>query len=677
MSSRSMLRGLTGSAIGATLLLTALAPVATAADGTTVEYQGLKVTVPAAWRIVDLDRSPGACLRLDVPTLYLGHAGTQSECSGRAVADRADTLHLEPIQGTLRRADIPTVTVESGTALPAESKTTGKELRYELRQSGIMATASYGASSATVRKVIEEARSTRTRTGTGTGTDATGDKRSAAPAAPQSQPEAAPRTAPQSAPLAATAGVVTSAYRGQGFDACTAPSQTTMNAWKANSPYRAVGVYIGGGARACAQPNLTADWVRTQTTAGWHLMPLWVGPQPWNSAIDPANKLDTDLTIADQQGRTAATGAVTAAQALGLDPGSLLYNNVEYYSDRAKFDGPVVAYLTAWTEKLHELGYRSGAYVAVGAGAKALSAAYDQKPGSMPDVLWTANWNNSAGVSDADMGLSTCTKQWVGTRRAHQFVGDTKETYGGIQLNIDRNYVDVDAAGGTRNDLLCAGATLESANAKLTMQADGNLVLYYKAGTGNGVARWATGTYGNPGAYGTFQGDGNFVIYNAAGVPVWASGTYGNPGAAFKLQDDGNLTIISTSGSTLWSTRTGQVGTTLTAGQTLEPGAWTHDTKTALLMQDDGNLIVVERATGQTLWTTGVYSPGAYARMQEDGNLVVYRKGGGPATGGSVWSTGTWGHPGAYAKLQADGNFVVYAPGTGGAALWATGTWRL
>lgn len=673
MSSRTLLRGLTGSAIGATLLLSALAPVATAADGRTVEYQGLKVTVPATWRVVDLDRNPEACLRLDVPTLYLGHAGTQSECSGRAVADRADTLHLEPIQGSLQRADIPTVTVASGTTLPAETKAVSKEFRYALQQPGVVATASYGASSAAVRKVIESAVLTGTGAGAPAGTTAgtTADKRTLSATGPQA--------APQSAPLAAAAGVVTSAYRGEGFDACSAPAQTTMNAWKANSAYRAVGVYIGGGARACAQPNLTADWVRTQTTAGWHLMPLWVGPQPWNSAIDPANKLANDLPGADLQGRTAASGAVAAAQTLGLDPGSLIYNNVEYYTDRAKFDGPVVAYLTAWTEKLHELGYRSGAYVAVNSGAKALSAAYDSKPGSMPDALWTANWNGSAGVSDTDMGLSTCTKQWVGSKRAHQFVGDTKETYGGIQLNIDRNYVDVDASGSARNDLICPGTTLESANAKLTMQSDGNLVVSYKAGTGSGVALWATGTYGNPDAYATVQADGNFVIYNKAGVGIWSSGTYGNPGASLKLQDDGNLVLYSSSGAGLWGSGTWQRSTQITSGQNLAAGAWAHDTKTALVMQADGNMVIVDRATGQTLWTTGLYSPGAYARMQDDGNLVVYRKGGGPTTGGGLWNTGTWGHPGAYALLQPDGNFVIYAAGGGpatGGALWNSGTWR-
>ena len=68
-------------------------------------------------------------------------------------------------------------------------------------------------------------------------------------------------------------------YTGQGFDACTAPSAAVMKTWLRLSPYRAVGIYLGGADRACAQPNLTAGWVRLQQAAGWHFMPIYVGPQ--------------------------------------------------------------------------------------------------------------------------------------------------------------------------------------------------------------------------------------------------------------------------------------------------------------------------------------------------------------------------------------------------------------
>ena len=55
------------------------------------------------------------------------------------------------------------------------------------------------------------------------------------------------------APQAARAGIFT----GYGFEACTAPSLAALKAWSA-SPYRAVGIYLGGTNRACADGNLSA-----------------------------------------------------------------------------------------------------------------------------------------------------------------------------------------------------------------------------------------------------------------------------------------------------------------------------------------------------------------------------------------------------------------------------------
>ncbi len=57
-------------------------------------------------------------------------------------------------------------------------------------------------------------------------------------------------------PASGTAGAED--FTGLGFDACAAPSSRAMAAW-ATSPYRAIGVYIGGANRACSQPNLTDD----------------------------------------------------------------------------------------------------------------------------------------------------------------------------------------------------------------------------------------------------------------------------------------------------------------------------------------------------------------------------------------------------------------------------------
>ncbi|KOU17551.1 DUF1906 domain-containing protein [Streptomyces sp. WM6368] len=416
---RTLLSGLLGAA-----LLIPVQPSAAADDddGRTVDYRGLRVTLPADWRVVDLDRNPDACVRLDLPTLYLGHAGTQAECTGRAVAVRADTLHLEPLAGAPERADIPTVAVDSRTTLrEAPPRSDSNELRYALRRSAVMATVSYGTTPDAVRRVLARARAAAT------------------------PPGPAPVVAVAPVVAAATAGgpgprSAQEPFKGEGFDACTAPTQKAMDTWRAASPFGAIGVYIGGRARACAQPRLTARWVERQAAAGWHLMPIWVGPQPWHNA---ATGLSTDPSEANGQGREAAEGAVDAARSLRLPAGTVLYNDLENYTDRATWDAPVVAYLTAWTQRLHELGFRSAAYVSVSSGVKALSAHYHQAPQAMPDVLWAARWNLSASVGDADMGLAKGTAKWAGPRRAHQFRGDHDATYGGITLNIDRSWVDV------------------------------------------------------------------------------------------------------------------------------------------------------------------------------------------------------------------------------------------
>lgn len=53
----------------------------------------------------------------------------------------------------------------------------------------------------------------------------------------------------------------TGLFTGQGFDACEAPTLPQLDGWFANSPYRAVNLYIGGLARACANTALTAAYV--------------------------------------------------------------------------------------------------------------------------------------------------------------------------------------------------------------------------------------------------------------------------------------------------------------------------------------------------------------------------------------------------------------------------------
>ena len=79
---------------------------------------------------------------------------------------------------------------------------------------------------------------------------------------------------PTSAPPARAAAVFT----GLGFDTCAAPDTGTMQAWL-SSPYRALGIYVGGANRACGDGNLSAGWANAVQAQGWKLAPLYVGLQ--------------------------------------------------------------------------------------------------------------------------------------------------------------------------------------------------------------------------------------------------------------------------------------------------------------------------------------------------------------------------------------------------------------
>lgn len=48
------------------------------------------------------------------------------------------------------------------------------------------------------------------------------------------------------------------------------------------------------------------------------------------------------------------------------------------------------------------------------------------------------------------------------------------------------------------------------------------------------------------------QPDGNFVVSDADGVARWASGTGGNPNAYLWVRDDGDLIIFRADGQAIW-----------------------------------------------------------------------------------------------------------------------------
>lgn len=103
--------------------------------------------------------------------------------------------------------------------------------------------------------------------------------------------------------------------------------------------------------------------------------------------------------------------------------------------------------------------------------------------------------------------------------------------------------------------LYAGGGSITSSDGRfnLTMQTDGNLVLYRNS---DGYPLWNTGTYGSGASVAYFQSDGNFVLYNFTG-PVWYTNTSNFPCARLAVQSDGNLVIYSASNQYVWGTGTG------------------------------------------------------------------------------------------------------------------------
>lgn len=92
----------------------------------------------------------------------------------------------------------------------------------------------------------------------------------------------------------------------------------------------------------------------------------------------------------------------------------------------------------------------------------------------------------------------------------------------------------------------------------LSMQSDGNLVVYRRSPNGRGsqTALWQSGTAGSPGSVLWLQSDGNLVLYSRAHIPLWQSHTAGHAGDRLIVQSDGNVVIYSSTGRPLWQTHT-------------------------------------------------------------------------------------------------------------------------
>lgn len=268
-------------------------------------------------------------------------------------------------------------------------------------------------------------------------------------------------------PAAADNPVTPGDFTGYGFDQCLAPTQSQMNAWLKHSPFLAAGIYISGDSRGCrSQPNLTPDWIQTQLAKGWRLLPITLGPQASCSPHFP--RYQDDVVINDargkgryekarDQGRREARKTVGVAKDLGITPGSTLWYDLEAF-DIGKTDcrESALRFVHAWTSTLHRLGYVSGMYSSAASGIKMLDDVRLNRPGAykLPDRIWIARWDGKANTETGYIAPDG----WLPGNRMKQYRGGHHETWGGVTINIDSNWLDLGSSkapaeehcGGTR-----------------------------------------------------------------------------------------------------------------------------------------------------------------------------------------------------------------------------------
>ncbi|MCW2790538.1 MAG: hypothetical protein JWP56_2841 [Aeromicrobium sp.] len=239
-------------------------------------------------------------------------------------------------------------------------------------------------------------------------------------------------------------------FTGHGFDACVAPSQSVMDAWNLRSPFSAIGIYVSGNSRYCGdayQPNLSKAWVAANAKNGWRFLPIHVGRQAPCFKNNPDSRvqkkrMSTTVSTARSQARAEAKETIAALTKYGFAKGSYSYLDIEWYARTTACDRIVLEFADAWTEYLHDQGYKSGVYSSGSAAIAAIDAARKSKRAgfTLPDQMWIA-WVNK--VADTDGGPYLADDGWAKHQRIHQYHNGIDVTYGGKTLNIDKNFLDV------------------------------------------------------------------------------------------------------------------------------------------------------------------------------------------------------------------------------------------
>lgn len=183
------------------------------------------------------------------------------------------------------------------------------------------------------------------------------------------------------------------------------------------------------------------------------------------------------------------------------------------------------------------------------------------------------------------------------------------------------------------------------------------------------LSNWETGARPNAGRL-TMQADGNLVLYSKTNTVLWASNTDGNPGARLTMQADGNLVMYRADGSVL-NTGAFPSGTSvpLSSGNYYinrylfrnyvmhqDQQLFNPDRSRRLVLQRDGNLVLYDR-NNRALWATGTNGRDGYALVFQNNGVLSLRN----KNNATIWSTNSGGKGGQRLTMHDNGRFFIYA----------------
>jgi hypothetical protein len=232
------------------------------------------------------------------------------------------------------------------------------------------------------------------------------------------------------------------AFSGKGFDTCDAPSDAQMDDWYAHSPYRGVGVYIGGSSyHPChtAASGYTAEWVQHQAATGWGMWAIYAGKQGPDliaAGADPASL-----------GAKDGADAVGQAKALGFGQGTTIFVDMEPYHEDATSQA-VVTYLKSFGNALNGTGYQFGLYGNSGNPASGHTAIGDAVADSALRSQIDAVDISGTTADQAHFNATTNdpwvpSSDWAKHQRIHQYFTNVNRQFGSTALNVDEDQVDL------------------------------------------------------------------------------------------------------------------------------------------------------------------------------------------------------------------------------------------